>query len=196
MMRASRYLFTGSLCILIAASVALSAQDEKREPQAPQRQEEPRTDAHPEANPGQMNAPRQQEEAKPSKQEKNEQKVEKNQQKEEQKQQHEQMKADHQMNNASAGQTHARPAGKSAHIPDDKFHSSFGRSHTFVVQRPVVVQGQQGFVYGGYSFVFVDPWPADWAFTDDCYVDYIDGEYFLFDVLHPGIRIALFVVVV
>jgi len=196
MMRASRFLYTGTLCILVAGSVALYAQDEKREPQAPQRQEEPRPDAHPEANPGQTNAPRQQEEAKPSKQEKNEQKAEKNQQKEEQKQQHEQMRTDHQMNNASAGQTHARPAGKSARIPDDKFRSSFGRSHTFVVQRPVVVQGQQGFVYGGYSFVFVDTWPADWAFTDDCYVDYIDGEYFLFDILHPGIRIALFVVVV
>jgi len=25
-------------------------------------------------------------------------------------------------------------------------------------------------------------------------VDYIDGEYFLFDLLHPGVRIALFVV--
>jgi hypothetical protein len=62
------------------------------------------------------------------------------------------------------------------------------------VQRTTVVQGQPGFVYGGYSFVFVDAWPGDWAYTDDCYVDYIDGEYFLFNVLHPGIRIALFVV--
>lgn len=29
--------------------------------------------------------------------------------------------------------------------------------------------------------------------ADDCYVDYIDGEYFLFDLLHPGVRIALIV---
>ena len=29
----------------------------------------------------------------------------------------------------------------------------------------------------------------------NCYIDYIDGEYFLFDLLHPGIRIAVFVVI-
>jgi len=40
----------------------------------------------------------------------------------------------------------------------------------------------------------VDAWPVDWAYTDDCYIDYVDGEYFLFDLLHPGIRVAVFVV--
>jgi hypothetical protein len=39
--------------------------------------------------------------------------------------------------------------------------------------------------------VFVDPWPAGWLVSDECYVDYVDGEYFLFDVLHPGVRVAL-----
>lgn len=178
-MRALRFLHVSALCILVAGSVALHAQDEKRQPERPQRQEEPR----PEARQGEMKAP-QQEESKPSKQEKKEQK-------QEEKQSREQMKPDQPMNN---GQRAGRPAGKSAHIPEDKFHSSFGRPHTFVVQRPVIVQGQPGFYYGGYSFIFVDPWPADWAYTDDCYVDYIDGEYFLFDLLHPGIRVALFVV--
>ena len=89
---------------------------------------------------------------------------------------------------------HARPAGKSAHIPNEKFRANFGRQHTFVVNRPVVVQGQPQFVYGGYTFVFVDPWPVEWVYTDDCYIEYIDGDYFLFDVLHPGVRVALFVV--
>jgi hypothetical protein len=91
-------------------------------------------------------------------------------------------------------QGHARPAGKTAHIPDDRFHAQFGRGHTFPVQRTTVVEGQQGFVYGGYTFVLVDAWPGDWAYTDDCYIDYVDGDYFLFDLLHPGRRIALFVV--
>ncbi len=185
-MRALRFLNVTTLCILVAGSVALHAQDEKREPQRPAQQEQPR----PEMNQGEVKEPRQ-EEAKPSKEEKKEQK-------EQEKQSRDENKADHQMDNRqmdNGQQAHARPAGKSAHIPDNKFHQSFGRSHTFVVQRPVVVQGQPGFVYGGYSFIFIDPWPADWAYTDDCYVDYIDGEYFLFDVLHPGIRIALFVVV-
>jgi len=127
-------------------------------------------------------------EVQPKNEEKRDQKQEEKQQ---EKNSREQMKSERQVEN---GQREGRPAGKSAHIPEDRFRSNFGRSHTFVVQRPVVVEGGPGFVYGGYSFVFVDPWPADWAYTDDCYVDYIDGEYFLFDVLHPGVRIALFVV--
>jgi hypothetical protein len=58
----------------------------------------------------------------------------------------------------------------------------------------LTVQGRPGFQYGGYSFIIVDAWPADWAYTDECYVDYIDGEYFLFDLLHPGVQVALTVV--
>lgn len=185
MTRALRFLQISALYILIAGSLVLYAQDDKRQEQ--QRPAEPR----PEMNQDKMNPPRQ-EEAKPARQDKQEQRAEKQQEKEQQKQSREQMKGDRQMNTAPQG--HAHPAGKSAHIPDNKFRASFGRSHTFVVQRPVVVEGQPGFVYGGYSFVFVDPWPEDWAYTDDCYVDYIDGEYFLFDLMHPGVRIALFVV--
>jgi len=30
--------------------------------------------------------------------------------------------------------------------------------------------------------------------TDDCYIDYIDGEYFLVDLVHPEFRIGLSVV--
>lgn len=88
---------------------------------------------------------------------------------------------------------HARPAGKGGHIPDDKFRAHFGRGHHFNA-RTVIVQGQPQFQYGGYTFELVDVWPADWAYTDDCYIDYIDGDYFLIDVLHPEVRLALFVV--
>jgi hypothetical protein len=79
-------------------------------------------------------------------------------------------------------------------IPDDKFRAQFGRQHTFKLNRTTTAQGQPGFQYGGYTFAFVDVWPADWAYTDDCYVDYIDGEYFLFDLLHPGVGVAIVVV--
>jgi len=89
---------------------------------------------------------------------------------------------------------HAQAAAHGNRIPDDKFRANFGRQHTFVVQRPAVVGGQQRFQYGGYSFVIVDAWPTGWAYTDQCYVDYIDGEYFLFDLAHPGVRIAIEVV--
>jgi hypothetical protein len=81
------------------------------------------------------------------------------------------------------------------HIPEDKFRANFGRSHTVVIHQPVVVEGQPRFQFGGYWFAIVDPWPVGWAYTDECYVDYVDGEYVLFDLLHPGVSVALMVVV-
>jgi hypothetical protein len=210
MMRALRFFNLAFFTILVSASGSLYAQDGKpQEPKQP-RQEEPR----PESRQDQMNSPQdndmkppRQDEAKPSKQEKDEGKPSKRDKKQEEKQSHEQMKQNQQqikqndqmkdnrqMSAQQNSTAHARPAGKSGHIPDDKFRSNFGRSHTVKVQRTTVVEGQQGFVYGGYSFVFVDAWPAEWAYTDDCYIDYIDGEYFLFNLLHPGVRVALFVI--
>jgi hypothetical protein len=80
-------------------------------------------------------------------------------------------------------------------IPDDQFRSHFGREHRFHVQRAQIVNvSQPVVVYGGYSFQLVDPWPAEWSYDDDCYIEDVDGEYFLYDVLHPGMRIAVFVV--
>ncbi len=93
----------------------------------------------------------------------------------------------------------SNPADKSSgqrvgHIPDDKFRAHFGRQHTLVINHPTIVEGQPRFQYGGYWFTVVDAWPVGWAYTDECYIDYIDGEYFLFDLLHPGVRIAIVVV--
>jgi hypothetical protein len=79
-------------------------------------------------------------------------------------------------------------------IPDDKFRANFGRQHTLVINRTTVVEGQPRFQYSGYWFALVDPWPVGWAYSDQCYIDYVDGEYFLFDLLHPGVRIAIDVV--
>jgi hypothetical protein len=58
----------------------------------------------------------------------------------------------------------------------------------------VIVENRPRFQSGGFWFEIIDVWPAEWAYTDDCYIDYIDGEYFLFDLLHPGVRVAVFVV--
>src|SRR5712692_6230481 len=55
---------------------------------------------------------------------------------------------------------HGRPAGKGVRIPDDKFRAHFGRQHTFVVNRPVIVEGRPRFQYTGYWFEIVDPWPT------------------------------------
>jgi hypothetical protein len=110
----------------------------------------------------------------------------------------EQPKPTQEQRGASAQQGKARPAGKSAHIPDPQFRANFGRQHRFMVNRVIttttIVPNQTQFVFAGYTFVFLDPWPADWLLTDECYIDYVEDEYFLFDPLHPGIRVALFVV--
>jgi hypothetical protein len=99
--------------------------------------------------------------------------------------------------NNNAGQNTAQSHGGNrggGHIPDDKFHSSFGRQHAFVVSRPTVVGGQPQFVYGGYTFNMIDAWPADWSYSDQVYVDYVDGQYFLYDLAHPGVTVAIVVV--
>jgi hypothetical protein len=63
------------------------------------------------------------------------------------------------------------------------------------VRREQFVNNPQPVVaYGGYSFQLVTAWPVDWGFDDDVYVDYVDDGYYLFDLLHPGIRIAVIVV--
>jgi hypothetical protein len=79
-------------------------------------------------------------------------------------------------------------------IPDDKFRANFGRQHTLIINRTTIVEGQPRFQYSGYWFALVDPWPVGWAYSDQCFIDYVDGEYFLFDLLHPGARIAIDVV--
>ena len=144
-----------------------------------------------EQKPDEMKAEKNDQEKQENKDAKEQEKENKDREKQEQK---EEKKSGKEMGNMrDENHANARPAGKGGHIPDDKFRSNFGRSHTFHVSRPVIVNNQPTFNYGGYSFIMVDPWPVGWAYTDDCYIDYIDGEYFLFDVLHPGVRVALFV---
>ena len=85
-------------------------------------------------------------------------------------------------------------SGYSGRIPEDRFHANFGREHVFVINRPVIVEGQPRFQYGGYWFGFSQPWPVGWLYTDNVYVDYVDGEYFLYNPFHPGIRIVIIVI--
>jgi hypothetical protein len=85
----------------------------------------------------------------------------------------------------------ARGSGR---IPEERFHSNFGREHNFRMQEPVLVGGYSRFQYGGYWFGFVEPWPADWYYTDDFYIDYVDGGYYMYDPYYPGTRFAISVV--
>jgi len=74
-------------------------------------------------------------------------------------------------------------------IPDDRFRSSFGREHHFRVEHV----DNRRFHYGGYWFTFNEGWPVGWVYTDDFYIDFIDGQYYLIDLSHPGVQLLLVV---
>lgn len=76
-------------------------------------------------------------------------------------------------------------------IADEHFKAHFGRDHHFAVRHVEVVGGRPRFAYGGYNFEVAQPWPAGWAYTDDSYIDFVDGGYFLFNLRHPGVRVAV-----
>jgi hypothetical protein len=191
-MRRFNFVNIAILSVLVASAAAVYAQEEKPQEEKPARQEE----AKPTPKANEAKPPRQ-EEARPQQDKQQDKQMEKMGKQEEkrgmkpaQEQTHEQAMPNRQDH---PEQAHAQPAGRGGHIPDEKFRASFGRSHTFTA-KTVIVEGRPQFQYSGYSFQLVDAWPVGWAYTDDCYIDFIDGEYFLFDLLHPGVRVAVFVV--
>jgi hypothetical protein len=79
--------------------------------------------------------------------------------------------------------------GSHGRISDAHYASNFGSGHNFHVN-----QGEYNsrrFSYGGYSFGFLDPWPVGWGYSDDVYVVYVDGGYYMCDVVHPGVRLSI-----
>jgi hypothetical protein len=163
---------------------AVNAQDDK--PRSAEPAPEP-------AKPDTAAKPAQQDDMKPMQQDQDKMKQDENKpaneakpSKEEKQQQKEQEKEAKQGGHPEGGQAAAK-----GHIPDNQFKAHFGRSHTFTVNHPTVVGGQPRFQYSGYWFVISQPWPVGWAYTDQCYIDYIDGEYILFDLLHPGVQVVL-----
>ena len=83
----------------------------------------------------------------------------------------------------------------SGRIPDDRFRSHFGREHAFHMGNPVLVGGYSRFQYNGFWFGFVEPWPVGWYYTDDVYIDYVDGGYYMYNPYYPGSRFAISVVI-
>jgi hypothetical protein len=188
------------------------AKPEKQEQAKPAKQEQ---QAKPAKQEEQAKAkPEKQEQAKPAKQEQQAKPAKQEEQAkakpEKQQQQNAQVKQEG--GNRNAGQQHAQrtPAEEQkqrsmptlrlsargeGRIPDDRFRSNFGEQHTFVINEPVMVGGYSRFQEGGFWFGFVNPWPVGWYYTDDVYVDYIDGGYFLFNPYYPGVRVSLCVVI-
>jgi hypothetical protein len=86
---------------------------------------------------------------------------------------------------------HEQHAEERKRIDDAHFRSHFGNGHHFAIRHVTVVGGRPHFAYGGYNFEIVDAWPHGWSYNDDCYIDFVDGGYFLFNLRHPGVRIAV-----
>jgi hypothetical protein len=175
------------------------AQAPKQEPQAkPQKQQQAKApkqepQAKPEKKQQQASAPKQ-EQAKPERQQ---------QQAKVQPQPHQQAvrssQAPQRTQQAIATQR-AQPALRlsargSGRIPDAQFRSNFGRGHNFHMGNPVLVSGYSRFQYGGFWFGFVQPWPAGWYYSDDVYIDYVDGGYYMYNPYHPGARFSISVVI-
>jgi hypothetical protein len=80
-------------------------------------------------------------------------------------------------------------------IPDQRFHDNFGEGHRFRINEPVLVGGYSRFQFDGFWFGFVQPWPAEWYYTDDVYVVFVDGGYYLCNPYYPDDRVSISVVI-
>ena len=169
-------------------------QEEKAKPEKQQEARAPKQEqqAKPEKQ-QQARAPKQEQQAKPERQAQSKGQQQQNQQ---------QARSSHAPQRTQQAQARQRsqPALRlsvrgSGRIPDERFHSNFGREHAFHMGNPVLVGGFSRFQYGGFWFGFVEPWPAEWYYTDDVYIDYVDGGYYMYDPYYPGARFAISVVI-
>jgi hypothetical protein len=81
----------------------------------------------------------------------------------------------------------------SRRIDEAHYREHFGRDHHFAVHGVQRINGRDRFSYGGYQFELAEPWPAGWSYNDNCYIEDVGGQYYLYDLNHPGIRIAVIV---
>ena len=174
--------------------------DEQAKPAKQEERAKPEEKAKPEEH--QAEAKKQESEAKPAKQEQQAKPVKQEQEAKPEKQQEQAKSTNHERPERTASEEkrqHAQPALRlsargEGRIPDDRFRANFGVEHTFVIREPVIVGGFSRFQYGGFWFGFVNPWPVGWYYTDNVYVAYIDGGYYLYNPYYPGVRVSISVV--
>jgi hypothetical protein len=194
-----KFAVVGGICasFLLFAAFAAVAQDEHKDERpnaAPQERQEP---ARPQdqARPGDRPSQDRPNEDRKSQEPQSGDRHDKTPQSQD-RQPQEPQNGDRHMQGKQANQEHGQLAqGQQRRIPDRDFHAHFGQSHHFAVGHLQTYQGRPSFVYSGYTFVLVQEWPAGWVYDDDdCYIDYVDGDYWLFNVLYPGVRVELFIV--
>ena len=82
-----------------------------------------------------------------------------------------------------------RDGNEHGRISNGHYAAHFGSGHRFHVTRGDYEHRR--FRYGGYAFGFVDPWPIGWGYSDDVYVEYADGGYYMYNRIQPGVRISI-----
>lgn len=189
----------GTALLFLLAGTAAYAQDQEKDKPAPQeKKQEPAAKEHPQSQEQQKPQAEHQQQNQQQKNEAKQTEKEKSDAARQQQQaakQQQQQQAAHQQQQQVARQDHSNPqqaqrdgGNRSAHrISEQEFHQHFGREHQFHVTR----SEDRRFSYGGYYWIYNDPWPSGWAYTDDVYVDEIDGEYYLIDPVHPGLRLLI-----
>jgi hypothetical protein len=191
---------TTTLFVLLGTTAAAYAsrdrqeQGDKREKQEEKAKPEKKEEK---ANPGKSEPhakpARQEQENKPVKQEtKQANKDDKNRPANEAaKQAKQEQKVEHvkQQDQPSGQRSHSDDNRGHGRISDEHYRASFGRDHNFHVNKGDY--DHRRFNYGGYSFGFIDPWPEAWYYTDNVYVVYEGGGYYMYDAIHPGMRISV-----
>jgi len=186
---------TAALLLLLGTSVsayARQSQDQQKQDKPAQQQAKPAQQQHQrQAKPAQQ----QQRDAKPAQQQQRTQRQHTQQTaRTQQPQSRTANRQDNSGRNQSRTQQTQTARGNGGHsdhgrITNEHYTASFGSEHRFHVNRGDY--DHRRFDYGGYSFGFIDPWPMGWGYEDDVYVVYVDGGYYMYDVVHPGIRLSI-----
>src|ERR1700756_574468 len=194
-----KYIMGATALSLILAGTAYPQQEEQKPAEKPKTQQK---QEQPSAKQQQQDQKNEQKQERQSARQNEQQKSDQNnkqrqdqerqltkQQQEDQKQQQRQQESVAKQQRTDEQRNNQRSSGGHGRIPDDRFRASFGREHHFRVGH----FDNRRFQYGGYWFSFNEGWPVGWAYTDDFYIDFIDGQYYLIDLSHPGVQLLLVV---
>ena len=174
-----------SLIIAVPVYAQQDQHDQQEEKKAKPTQDEKK--AQPERSGEQRDKNARPEEKSAQQQDKNNKQEEKSAQQQQRNDQQENRSAQQHSQQAEPGRQAEH--GNGSRIPDDRYRANFGQEHRFRVNQGDY--SNRRFQYGGYSFGFVDAWPSNWLYTQDVYVVYIDGVYYLCNPMYPGVNIAL-----
>lgn len=178
-------LFIGTTLLLLFAGAPVFAgqePDKDKPKEEPRKQEESKKAPKPSERPKPEPARQQQDNDRAKQQEERKSPPPKAAQRDDRAQDQQRARQTEQHSDRNAHEQHRR-------VPEATFRASFGREHHFHVER----RDDRRFNYGGYWFAYEQPWPGDWDYNDDVYVEDIDGEYYLINPRHPGVRLLVVV---